>query len=94
MTPEIEKVGLEAITKYILVKSEVLDTEEERRLRFSNLGKAMILGKKNKGHVHLAFDTTEGIKSIDVSILDINENEIYIKGGYKIPMHCIREVFI
>ncbi len=94
MTPEIELIAKEDISKYHFVHSEVLSTAEERRLRYANLSKAMILGNAHKGKVKIVFETEEGIKAVETTIWSTDENEVLLKGGINIPMQSIREVFI
>ena len=94
MTPEIELIPKEDIAKYHFVHKEVLDTAEERRLRYTNLSKAMILGNTHKGKVRIVFETDEGIKAVETTIWSTDENEVSLKGGASIPMQSIREVFI
>lgn len=94
MTPDIELIAKEDITKYHIVHNEVLDTAEDRRLRYANLCKAMILGNTHKGKIRLVFDTEEGIKAIETTIWSADENTVSIKGGINIPIQAIREVFI
>lgn len=94
MTPEIELIAKEDINKYHFVHKEVLDTPEERRVRYTNLTKAMILGNNHKGKVKIVFETNEGIKAVETTIWVTDENEVSLKGGINIPVHSIREVFI
>ena len=94
MTPEIQLIAKEDINKYHFVNTEVLETAEDRRLRYANLSKAMILGNVHKGKVKIVFETNEGIKAVETTIWSTDENEILLKGGVNIPMHSIREVFI
>lgn len=94
MTPDIELITKEDIGKYHFVNQEVLETPEEKRLRYTNLTKAMILGNVHKGKIKLVFDTVEGIKAVETTIWAADENEVVLKGGINIPMMCIREVFI
>lgn len=94
MIPDIELITKEDIAKYHFVNQEVLPTAEERRLRYANLSKAMLLGNIHKGKIKVVFDTQEGIKAVETTIWAVDENEIVLKGGVNIPMICIREVFI
>lgn len=94
MTHDIELIQKEEISKYHFVHKEVLDTPEERRVRFANLSKAMILGNAHKSKVKIVFETEEGSKAVETTIWSTDENEITLKGGINIPMQSIREVFI
>jgi hypothetical protein len=94
MIPDIELIAKEDIKKYHFVQNEVLDTAEDRRLRYANLCKAMILGNTHKGKVKLVFDTLEGIKAVETTIWTADENLVTLKGGVNIPIQTIREVFI
>ncbi len=94
MTPEIELIAKEDIKNYHFVQREVLDTADDRRLRYTNLSKAMILGNLHKGKVKIVFETDEGIKAVETTIWSTDENEVSLKGGINIPMQSIREVFI
>lgn len=94
MTPEIELINKEDIKKYHFVNREVLDAVEDRRLRYTNLSKAMILGNTHKAKVKIVFETDEGIKAVETTIWATDENEVLLKGGINIPMQIIREVFI
>jgi hypothetical protein len=94
MTPTIDLIPKEDIRKYHFVHHEVLGTPEERRVRYANLSKAMILGNAHKGKVKIVFETEEGIKAVETTIWSTDENEITLKGGINIPMQSIKEVFI
>ena len=94
MTPEIELIAKEDISKYHFVHHDVLSTTEEKRVRYANLSKAMILGNAHKGKVKVVFETEEGIKAVETTIWSTDENEVMLKGGVNIPMLSIREVFI
>lgn len=94
MIPTIDLIPKEDIRKYHFVHREVLDTAEERRLRYANLSKAMILGNVHKSKVKIVFETDEGTKAVETTIWSTDENEITLKGGINIPMQSIKEVFI
>jgi hypothetical protein len=94
MIHETELISKEDISKYHFVHKEVLNTPEERRLRYANLSKAMILGNAHKSKVKIVFETEEGSKAVETTIWSTDENEVLLKGGVNIPMQSIREVFI
>ncbi len=94
MTPDIELIPKEDISKYHFVLEEVIETLEDQRLRLTNLSKARIISKSKKRLVKIVFETKEGIKMVEATILGTDEDEVYLKSGPKIPIICIREVFI
>ena len=94
MTPDIEIIAKEDISKFHFVHKEVLPDVEDRRLRFADLNKAMILGNSHKSKVKIVFQTEEGIKAVETTIWSVDEDEVSLKGGINIPMQSIKEVLI
>lgn len=94
MTPEIELITKEDIAKYHFVHHDVLGTDEERRLRYADLSKAMILGNAHHGKIKVVFETEEGRKVVETTVWATDENEVLLKGGVTIPTKSIREVLI
>lgn len=94
MIPTVELITKEDIRKFHFVHNEVLDNAEDRRLRYANLSKGMILGNAHKTKIKIVFETEEGTKAVETTIWSTDENEITLKGGVNIPMQCIKEVFI
>lgn len=94
MNLAIELIPKEEINRYKFVMNDVLQTDEERKIRQSQLEKAMILGNGYKGKIKIIFETQEGIKAVETTVWQTGQDNIMLKGGVNIPIRCIREVQI
>lgn len=94
MAPNVQMMIKEDLGSITFINSDVLQTAEERKERYSKLQRAMILGNGYKGKVRIIFETTSGSKAVETTIWQATEDNVMLKGGIRIPIKSIREVII
>jgi hypothetical protein len=87
--PYVEK---EQIGTLVFATKEVLQNEEEKQLRKSQLEQAMVLGNASKGKSKITFVTNEGMKKVETTVWSADDLEVELKSGTFIPVHAIYKV--
>jgi hypothetical protein len=82
----------EEINAFHFVHQDVLSHEDERRLRFQELQKAMRLGNNEKSKAKITFATDDGIKRVETTVWAADAHGVMLKSGVYIPVHSICEV--
>ncbi len=82
----------ELLDREKFVKSEVLQNPEERIRRRESIEKAMRFGNNDKGKIAIIFDSANGTRRVETTVWSVTENNVILKQGKIIPIHCIREV--
>ncbi|MCB0396352.1 MAG: hypothetical protein KDD36_06850 [Flavobacteriales bacterium] len=75
-------------------KTEVLNSKEDIFARKKLLEIATTLGNVYRRKVKILFETDENLNKVETTVWATTENNIVLKGGRTIPIHCIREVRI
>jgi hypothetical protein len=88
----IPVIPKEEVGKFKFVANDVLNSQEERKERFSKLEKAMLLGNGYKTKVKITFETLEGVKKIETTVWEASEDQLMIKSDVMIPIHAIVDV--
>lgn len=73
-------------------KSDVLQQQEQRKLRQQQLEKAAVLGNGSHAKVSIFFEDIHGLKRIETTIWATTEESIVLKKGAVIPIHRIKSV--
>lgn len=89
---EFEVIAKEDIPKYHFVTYDVLDTQEARLERKTELEKAMILGNSDHVKYKIFFTTTEGVKEVETTVWATTEDTVTLKGGVVIPITAINRI--
>ena len=87
--PYIDK---ELIKDLVFTREEVLQNEDERIQRKSQLQKAMFVGNTSKGKSKITFVTNEGFKKVETTVWSADDVEVLLKSGTFIPVHAIYKV--
>ena len=91
-THQFEIINKEDVPKYHFVSYDVLDHEDERVHRKSELEKAMILGNSSHVKIKIFFMTEEGLKEVETTVWAATTESISLKGGVHIPIHAISRI--
>lgn len=94
ITQPIPYVEKEQISSLRFPRAEVLETDELRKKRLSNVEMGMRLGNNHRGKVKIVFEDEDGIKAVETTIWVGTEKNITLKGGAFIPLHRIHDIRI
>lgn len=75
-------------------KEEVLNSNDEIKIRRMELERATVLGNAEHGKIKIFFHDDQGAKKVETTIWATTEKNITIKGGMCIPIHRIYKVSI
>lgn len=73
---------------------DVLFSQEERDKRKRDLMRALALGNLEHHKVITYFEDREGLKAVNTTYWGVSENNVILKYGMIIPIHCIKKVVI
>ncbi len=85
-------VQKEEISKLLFPAKEVLPSEDEIKIRRSDLERATRLGNAERGKIKIIFEDTQGLKKVETTIWATTEKNIVLKGGVFIPIHRIHQI--
>jgi len=88
-TPLINK---ENISKLSFPFSDVLNSIDEKHVRFEKLKTAMILGNGFKHKVKIIFRDTRLKQMVETTLWFVSEKHITLKSGVVMPIGCIEDV--
>lgn len=89
---QFPSIAKEDISSLHFVSYEVLDDEAHKHTRRSDLERAMILGNGDHGKVKIVFISQAGPHEVETTVWATTDENITLKGGVTIPIHCIRQV--
>ena len=89
---DFEVINKEDVPNYHFVSYDVLDSDDERHHRKSELDKAMILGNSEHVKIKIFFMTVEGLKEVETTVWAATSESISLKGGIHIPIHSISKI--
>ncbi len=96
----METMLINKVDKYIIPnlsfkKEEVLNSPEQRSLRWQDLHRALSLGNLYKCPVTIRFETSNGqIMETEGTVWAVTESYVIMKKDMRIPIACIHEVTI
>ncbi len=73
-------------------EGDVLTSPEDKKMRTTNLEKAMKLGNLEHGKIKIIFEDSEGIKQVDTTVWGVTDKRVILKQGAVVPIHRIHEV--
>lgn len=88
----ISSIGKEEIGKINFVSEEVLVSDDQRKIRQSQLQKAMLLGNAEKSKSKIIFATDSGLRKVETTVWAVDDIEVVLKAGIFIPIHAICHV--
>lgn len=72
-----------------LINHDVLTLAEDQRVRLTNLSKAESLGKHSDLHTFITIKSNEGLFKFKLTVLRFDNNKVYTKEGFAIPLPSI-----
>jgi hypothetical protein len=91
---KVKLIEKEDIPKYKFISHEVLEDEDMRKRRDQDLSKGMTLGNTHHNKIRVHFATTEGVMAVETTVWAATPENVSLKGGVFIPVHCILQVDI
>jgi hypothetical protein len=91
---ELETITAEELASCSFPSEDVYLRDEDKRVRFVSLDKAMTLAKHDRYKTLLVIRTTEGFKSLKTYVLAMNFVSVTIEGNYQIPIQAVYSVNI
>jgi hypothetical protein len=88
----IKPVPASEIASAAFVQHEVLNEVEDKRVRLTNLSKAVTLGTGAKQKTSLTFDTLSGMTRTEEIVLAFDKDHVWVSGNIKLPMQALRSV--
>jgi hypothetical protein len=85
-------INKEDINALHFISYEVLDNDEQKSNRKSDLEKAMKLGNSDHGKVKIVFAAETGYFEVETTVWASTDGNVTLKGGVTIPIHCISKV--
>lgn len=89
MESNFEIIEKESINVLSFPESEVLDNVEDRKNRFNELTRAMLLGNLEHLKTKIFFEDNQSKKVVETTIWGVTDQKIILKQGMVIPIHRI-----
>lgn len=90
----IPEVAKEKLTGLLFPADDVLPLYDQRAERKRLLQRALDFGNYAQYKVALLFEDAEGIKRVETTIWDLDDENVYLKNRVKLPLCRILEVKI
>jgi hypothetical protein len=91
---DIEKVTIGELRNCQFPAEEIYTRDEDKRVRFLSLDKAVTMSRNEKVNTLLVVNTTKGFKAITTKVLGLNMQGITITENMFIPMSAVYSVNI
>lgn len=89
MESNFEIIEKESINVLSFPESEVLENVEDRKNRFNELTRAMLLGNLEHLKTKIFFEDNQSKKVVETTIWGVTDQKIILKQGMVIPIHRI-----
>jgi len=89
MESNFEIIEKESINVLSFPESEVLESVEDRKNRFNELTRAMLLGNLEHLKTKIFFEDNQSKKVVETTIWGVTDQKIILKQGMVIPIHRI-----
>jgi hypothetical protein len=86
---ELEKITTTDLNTIVPLSADDMINLEDKRVRLTNISKAITLGNSNDFHTDLVINTTKGLVGLHTKVLSIEGETVLVKEGYGIPISCI-----
>lgn len=73
-------------------ESDVLASTDEKKIRNSDLERALKLGNIEHNKIKIIFEDNEGIKYVETTVWGVTDSRVILKQGILIPIHRIYEI--
>jgi len=92
ITIKVKTIDKERIPELVFPSSEVVGDAEARRVRNSDIDKAMHLGNGSKLKVKIVFEDNQSKKQVDTTVWGVTDQRVILKKGVAIPTHRIHKL--
>ena len=72
--------------------NDVLVSQDEIKIRYANLERALKLGNLEHNKIKIVFEDSEGIKQVETTVWGVTDKRVILKQGLLIPIHRIHEI--
>lgn len=89
----IEATLANDLANYSYPDTDILSQIEDKRVRITNLNKALTFGTSSqKGKASLVLDTTNGRVRTEAVVIAFDNVNVWLEGNIKLPMSALRSV--
>ncbi|MCX6187365.1 MAG: hypothetical protein NTU43_10285 [Bacteroidetes bacterium] len=86
-------IAVSDLSNISFVENEILSQIEDKRVRLTNLSKALSFGSSSlKGKTSLVFDTLTGQIRTEAVVVAFDNNFVWLDGNIKLPILALRSV--
>jgi hypothetical protein len=93
MTTEFEFIDKEHIAVLEFPHTDVLNDDEEIKVRLGEINRALSLGNLEHSKLKIFFEDTESKKVVDTTVWAVTDKNVILKQGVLIPIHRIYKLF-
>jgi len=89
----IERINKEEIKDLKFTLSDVLEAPEAKKMRASDLQRALVLGNLLQTKVNIVFkDKTQKFYEVNTTVWSVGDHFVTLKGGVHVPINAIQEI--
>jgi hypothetical protein len=85
-------INRESLSGLQYPEEEVLDSNEKKEKRFTDIKRGLLLGNNFKNKVKIIFEDKEGPKELQTTIWGVTDKRVILKEGHVIPIHRIHKI--
>ena len=93
MIPNFKTIEKEYISDLKFPNGDVLIDTEARKLRRSELHRALLLGNLEHSKIRIYFEDTDSKKVVETTVWGLTDNSVILKKGVGIPINRIYKSF-
>lgn len=93
MTEEFTIIEKEEIASLKFPATDVLDDDNEKKTRISEINRALSLGNLEHSKIKIFFEDYESKKIVNTTVWAVTDKNIILKQGVMIPIHRIYKLF-
>jgi hypothetical protein len=87
-----EVIQKETVSTLHFPSNDVIASNDDKKIRSSQLQRAILLGNNQKRKVKIVFEDDKNIKKVETTIWAVTEKSILLKGGVFIPIRRIHTI--
>lgn len=91
-TNKVVSIEKENINGLKFPDSEVLKSQDDIKMRLSNLERALKLGNLEHNKIKIVFEDSDSLKQVETTVWGITDKRVILKQGLVIPIQRIHEV--
>jgi hypothetical protein len=89
MVPNFESIDKENIHLLSFPQAEVLQSNEEKQQRYSELNRALALGNLEHSKTKIFFEDDHSKKVVETTVWAVTDQRVILKQGHSIPINRI-----